>query len=87
MKITQYKTRELGKKYKLNFKVVPFREFWIGLNIELEHSTLVKNKLDSIVKIALVHLNEDPRYYFYLHKIEEKRKKYWEGKNKPSIFL
>lgn len=87
MKITQARAKKLGDGYKLNFKVVPLREFWLGLNIELEHTELVNNDIDSIVKITLVHLEEDPRYYFYLHKIEEERKKYWRKRTKPSIFI
>ena len=87
MRITQYMSRKLGEKYKLNFAVVPHREFWLGLNIELEHAELVNYKIDSIVKIVIAHLGEDPRYYFYLHKLEEKRKKYWKNKKRPSPLL
>ena len=49
-------------------------------------TNVTKNALDKTAKIAIAHLIEDPRYYKYLKKMEEKREEYWEIRNKPSIF-
>ncbi len=82
-----------AKKFKINLDVVPINEFHTGLNIEREHTGIVSkntnvtgNNPDNVVKIALAHLIEDPRYYYYLAKQESKREKYWSKRHKPSIF-
>jgi hypothetical protein len=58
-------------------------EFWMGVNIELEHGrrdsrTNVTND-DPIAtgKIAWAHLNEFPDYYKRLKVLEEEAKAYW----------
>ncbi|KAA9021143.1 hypothetical protein F4V44_18525 [Niallia endozanthoxylica] len=58
-------------------------EFWMGVNVELEHGkissqTNVTND-DPIMtgKIALAHLNEFPDYYKRLKVLEEEAKAYW----------
>jgi len=83
-----------AKKYKIDLSVVPITEFHIGLNIEREHSgtiskltDIVGHNRDLICRIALAHLQEDPRYYYFLHKQEVRRDKYWKNHKKPSIFL
>jgi hypothetical protein len=82
-----------AKKYHLNLKVVPLEEFHAGINIEREHgeprggiTDVVKGKRDLVVCIALRHLIEDPRYYYFLEKQEARREKYWSSRKKPSIF-
>lgn len=86
MKITKEQAMRLGKKFNIDFKIVPFNEFLVGLNIETEHLNIAKS-LQMIAKITIAHLQEDPRYYFYLEKLENKRKKYWSNKEIPKIFL
>lgn len=85
-RITKEKAKEIGYKYRINFNVVPFNEFLTGLNIELEHSNITHNDLKKTVKIALAHLEEDPRYYYFLTIQEQKRKEYWSKRYKPSIY-
>jgi hypothetical protein len=94
MKITKTLAKKLAKEFNLNLDIVPLEEWIDGLKIELEHGKKV-SKLTNITnddiyltsKIALAHLIEDPRYYKYLVEMETKREKYWEKKNKPSIFI
>lgn len=86
MKITQQMAKKIGEKYYIDFSVIRFREFWLGLNTELEHFDVTKGDLDSTAKITIAHLKEDPKYYYYLDKIEKKRESYWEDKTKPKIF-
>lgn len=58
-------------------------EFWMGVNIELEHGrqsnqTNVTDDNPLITgKIALAHLNEFPDYYKRLKVLEEEAKAYW----------
>lgn len=94
MKITTKQSIRLGKKFGINFDVVPFDEWKTGLNIELEHGKKISNITnvtnDSLYKtaqIAIAHLVEDPRYYYYLKRMEDKRSVYWKNKNKPIIFI
>ena len=52
------------------------KEFWMGLNVELEHGTkgnwnITNNDAFMTAKIALVHLDELPDYYTRLAKMEE----------------
>lgn len=92
--ISKKVARELGKKYNINFDVVPFDEFHYGLNVELEHSgilgpnTNVTNGGDPVktFKIVLAHLYENPFYYKYLKEMEKKADKYWSNRVKPNIF-
>ena len=68
MKITQAKAKELSRYFNVDHKKIPFREFWIGLNVETEHSDVVKNNKHTLARITLAHLKENPRYYFFLKK-------------------
>jgi hypothetical protein len=58
-------------------------EFWMGVNIELEHGKISSQTNvtgdDPITtgKIALAHLNEFPDYYKRLKVLEEEAKAYW----------
>ncbi len=52
------------------------KEFWMGLNVELEHGTdgnwnITNNDVFMTAKIALRHLDELPDYYTRLKKMEE----------------
>ncbi len=90
---TKKSAAEFARKFKVDLSVVPLEEFHTGLNIEREHTGIISkatnitmNNPDNVVKIALAHLIEDPRYYYFLAKQEARREKYWEHKRKPSIF-
>lgn len=94
MKINKTIANKLAKKFKLNLNTIPIDDWVFGLNVELEHgnkishlTNITKNNLDMTAKIAIAHLIEDPRYYYYLKMMETKRDKYWSNKNKPNIFL
>lgn len=94
MKFTKAATIKLATKYNLDLNVVPIDEFQFGLNVELEHgkklsklTNITNDNKDITTRITLAHLNEDPRYYYYLKMMEAKRDKYWSTRKKPSIFL
>ncbi len=94
MIITKKQASYLGKYFHINYKIIPFNEWLNGLNIELKHgskfgkiSNVSKNDLFITSKIVIAHLLEDPRYYYFLKKMEEKREKYWKNKTKPNIFI
>lgn len=68
MKVTQVKAKQLGKYFKVDYRLTPFREFWIGLNIEMEHQNVIKHNFHTLARIVLAHLEENPRYYYFLQK-------------------
>lgn len=93
MKINKTQALALAKKFNIDLTIIPINEWKSGLNIELEHgkefgklTNLTNNNLIFTAKIAIAHLIEDPRYYKYLIKLEDKRKLYWKSKKKPIIF-
>jgi hypothetical protein len=93
MKITKKQAKKLGNFYNIDFDIVNFEEFYNGLNIELEHGSLfgkitnvTNNSLDKTAQITIAHLIEDPKYYFYLKKLEKDRDTYYKTHNKPCIF-
>ena len=79
MKISKKNAKLLFEKYKINKAIVPFDEWVNGLNIELEHGTMLDNDLSNITnndpdltaRIVIAHLLENPRYYYYLKKMEK----------------
>jgi len=94
--ISEKDAKVLGKEFEINYKVVPFKEWHYSLNVELEHGSkfgiltnITNDSYEMTAKIAIAHLLEDPRYYYYLKKMEASRDKYWEAKGtpKPSIFI
>lgn len=78
MKITKKEAKKIGEKLKIDWKKIPFSEFYAGMNVELEHGSKLGKKTNvtgnSPIKtgrIALAHLEEDPKYYTKLAKIEK----------------
>ncbi|MFH1631319.1 MAG: DUF5661 family protein [Candidatus Aenigmatarchaeota archaeon] len=78
--------KEVGKKLGITWDKFDVEQFWMGMNVELEHGmvdphTNVSND-DPIVtgKITLAHLNEFSDYYTRLKKMEEEAEEFWEGK-------
>jgi len=76
-KFTDVEARKIGETLGIDWSKVDFREFMMGLMVELEHGTRdpatnVTND-DPILtgKIALAHLNEFPDYYTRLDEMEK----------------
>lgn len=73
---------EVGNIIGINWNKVDFNQFYMGINVELEHGTRygtitnVTNN-DPIItgRIALAHLIEIPDYYSRLNKMEENAEK------------
>lgn len=93
MRIIKKISKDLGKKYNINFNIIDFEEWHNGLNIELEHGSkfgtltnITNNNVDLTAKIAIAHLIEDPYYYKRLIKMEKEIDIYWKNKIKPNIF-
>lgn len=71
------KSIEIGNILNIDWSKINPNEFYLGINIELEHGLI--NPLTNITnddptttgKIALAHLNEDPYYYTKLMLIEQ----------------
>ena len=69
--------KRIGDQLNIDWNIINLNEFYMGMNVELEHgsrdtNTNVTNS-DPILtgKIALAHLNEFPDYYTRLKKTEE----------------
>ena len=84
--ITLATAKKLAKEYNIDTSVVPISEFHYGLNAELEHTNITHGNISMTMKIVLVHLKEDPKYYHFLQKQELRRTAYWMNRVKPSIF-
>ena len=86
MKISREQARKIGNWMKIDWKKVDFRQFWLGINVELEHAKTVNRHLPTIARIALDHIEEIPDYYDRLIKMEKEagvsglkklKKRYW----------
>lgn len=82
MGITRKQAERLGKKFKVDFDIVKFDEWLLGLNIETEHH----QNLEKTARIALDHLEEDYRYYYHLNKMETRRKEYYKHHIRPNVY-
>ncbi len=51
-----------------------FNQFYIGMNVELEHQDVTDGSLSKTAMIAAAHLREIPNYYTLLKKYVEKKK-------------
>ncbi len=93
MRITKSIAMKFIRKYNININVLSIETIIHGMKIELEHgkqygfkTNITNNNLELTFRIALAHLTEYPNYYEYLEKAEDKLKKYWLHKKKPSIY-
>ena len=85
---TKKESAEVAKKLKINFNNEKFTldEFFMGINVELEHGTrypranITGDNPILTGKIALAHLLEFPDYYTRLSKLEEEATAYWKNK-------
>jgi len=73
MKISKEKAKEIGNNLNIDFDKFNFKQFWVGCNVELEHSDVYKSDDNELTagKIALDHLKEIPDYYTRLTKMEK----------------
>lgn len=82
---TDEEAKDIAKKLKIDFskEKFDFKQFKMGLQVELEHGTKFPNtnvtNNDPILtgQIALAHLLEFPDYYTRLKKLEDEAKDYW----------
>ncbi len=57
---------------KMGYKFNP-TEFFLGMNVELEHQDVTNGNVIKTAKIAAAHLKENPKYYSLLMKYVEKK--------------
>ena len=85
--IDEIRAKKIGDELGINWVEVDLKEFYQGLNVELEHGTRysetnVTNNDELLTgKIAWAHLKEFPDYYTRLEKMETEAEKYWHNKN------
>jgi hypothetical protein len=77
--------KQIGETLGVDWRAFGVEQFWIGLEVELEHGTRdtqtnVTND-DALItgKIALAHLKEFPDYYTRLSVMEKEADEYWAG--------
>lgn len=65
--------RKIGNKLGVDWSKIDVRELVVGMNAEREHArTLGGTSAKLMAKIALDHLDEDPKYYTHLIAMEKK---------------
>lgn len=70
---------DLAQKAKVDIKGIPCDQIKMGLKVEKEHNGKMGKDTDvvpgndegSILKIAVAHLREDPKYYTKLKRVEK----------------
>lgn len=78
IKLNQEKTDEVYAKLKISEKKYSQYQFYLGMNVELEHglvdefTNVTNDDLELTGKIVLAHLNEIPNYYDFLMEAETK---------------
>ena len=77
------KAKQIGDALGVDWNSFGVEQFWMGLEVELEHGTIdpitnvTNDDLILTGKIASAHLNEFPDYYTRLAKMEEEADKFW----------
>jgi hypothetical protein len=75
-KLTFKDVQKMANDTGLDIKKYDPEQLVMGVNVEKEHNkdkdTDVVNKLSDVLKIALAHLRENPKYYTKLKKVEGK---------------
>lgn len=77
------KAKQIGNSLGIDWKKFGVEQFWMGLDVELEHGTRdpdtnVTNDDPLLTgKIALAHLKEFPDYYTRLKKMEAEADEFW----------
>lgn len=77
MRFKEYKIKRLATEYKVDIKGLSLKQLQKGIDVESEHTgkrgkdTRVAKNDGDVLKIAVAHLREDPKYYTKLEKVEE----------------
>lgn len=80
---TKNDAKKIGEMLGIDWSKFDIGQFWMGLNVELEHGTrspetnVTDDNEIMTGKIALAHLNEFPDYYTRLEKLEKEAEEYW----------
>jgi hypothetical protein len=85
--VSNAEVRRLVYKYGIDTKIVSLSTLKKAIGVELEHRALIGHDPEKALIIALAHLQESPRYYQQLSRMEKKEENYWKNKEKPSIFI
>ena len=85
--ISRSVVQQLALKYGVDTSVVSIATLKKAIEVEMEHRNLIGDSPENALVIALAHLQESPRYYKMLARLERKEEKYWASREKPSIFL
>jgi hypothetical protein len=91
MLVSKRVAKKVADELQINLEKYSLDLWKVALEIELEHglhnkkTNITDNDYIKTGKIALAHILEYPNYYEKLISMEEKLKKYWEGKKKPHI--
>jgi len=76
-------TKKIGDALKIDWKKIDSKEFFVGLNEELEHKNITNGDPILTAKIVLAHLKEDPDYYTKLNVAMKKNFNSKEGEIVP----
>jgi len=73
MRVSKGQARRVGAQLGVSWvrDDIDIREFWMGMNVEMEHTDVTKGNLKLTGKIALAHLKELPDYYTRLKEMEK----------------
>lgn len=72
------KLEQIAKKAKIDIQGICLKQLAMGMEVEKEHDNKMGKDTDvvpghnksTIMKIAVAHLREDPKYYTKLKKVE-----------------
>ena len=77
------KAKQIGDALNIDWKKFDVEQFWIGLEVELEHgardpeTNVTGDDPQLTGMIALAHLKEFPDYYTRLLKMETEADEFW----------
>lgn len=77
MKFKEYKIKRLAADYQVDIRGLNLKQLQKGIEVESEHTgkkgkdTKVAKNDGDVLKIAVAHLREDPKYYTKLEKVEK----------------
>jgi hypothetical protein len=74
-KYTVKKAQEVGDQIGADWSKYTAKDLLHGMQVEAEHKDVTHGDPTMTAKIAKAHLQESPRYYFYLKQVEKTMKK------------
>ena len=86
-KFTKTQAKALAEELGVDWSKFDVEQFWMGVNVELEHGTanlhtnVTNDDPQLTAKIALAHLTEFPDYYTRLDKLEKEADAFWSKGN------